>query len=61
MILEKNEKLISSQTHKVTVQDKYIKVDKIVPQITIKYVDIATFVVRESSEVKTKLMEEERA
>lgn len=31
LILEKNEKLIASQSTKITVQDKYIKVDKIVP------------------------------
>lgn len=31
LILEKNEKLIASQQTKVTVQEKYIKVDKIVP------------------------------
>lgn len=61
LIVEQNNKLIAANQQSVKVTDKYIRVERIVPQVIEKVVKIEKIVEKDSPDVLTKLMEEERA
>ena len=63
IIIDKNNELVSSQgqNSQIKVVDKFVRIERIVPQIIEKVVKIEKIVEKESLETRNKLMEEERA
>jgi len=61
VIIANNTKLIESHNKSVKVVDKFIRMERIVPQIVEKIVNVEVIVEKESADAKIKLTETEKA
>ena len=61
MIIANNNKLIENQNKSVKVVDKFIRMERIVPSIVEKIVNVEVVVEKESTDAKVKLTETEKA
>ena len=61
VIIANNTKLIESHNKSVKVVDKFIRMERIVPQIVEKIVNVEVIVEKESTDAKIKLTETEKA
>lgn len=62
VIIDRNNEILSKQdTTQVKIVDKFVRIERIVPQVIEKVVKIEKIVEKESLETRNKLMEEERA
>lgn len=61
VIIDKNNQLVESQNTQIKIVDKFVRIERIVPQVIEKVVQVDKIVEKESDEVRTKLWEEERA
>ncbi len=61
VIVSNNAKLIETHNTSVKVVDKYIRLERIVPQIIEKVINVEIIVERESAESRVKITETEKA
>lgn len=61
VIVSNNNKLIETHNKSVKVVDQYIRMERIVPQIIEKVVNVEVIVERESTDARIKLTETEKA